>query len=109
MKSESGMSSSPSLKPLCPTRWTVRTGAVLSVLKNYAILQEELEHLGQGSGESSAKATGLSRNMEQFQTFFGLKLSYMVFVAVEQLATTLQSKSITADLCCQSGQAAQGF
>ena len=109
MKSESGMSSSPSLKPLCPTRWTVRTGAVLSVLKNYAILQEELEHLGQGSGESAAKATGLSINMEQFQTFFGLKLSYMVFVAVEQLATTLQSKSITADLCCQSGQAATRF
>lgn len=86
------------LKPLCPTRWTIRTGAVLSLLKNYVILQEELEHLDQGSGESSAKATGFSINMEQFQTFFGLKLSYMVFVAVEQLATTLQSRSITADL-----------
>ena len=110
MKIESGMSSSlPSLKPLCPTRWTVRTGAVLSVLKNYAIVQEELEHLGQGSGDSSAKATGLSINMEQFQSFFGLKLSYMVFVAVEQLATTLQSKSITANLCSQSGQAATQF
>ena len=83
MKSESGMSSKlPTLKPL----WTVRTGAVLSVLKNYAVLQEELESLGQGSGEASAKATGLSINMEQFQTYFGLKLSYMVFVAVEQLA-----------------------
>ena len=33
----------------------------------------------------------------------------MVFVAVEQLATTLQSKSIAANLCCQSGQAATQF
>ena len=107
MKSESGMSSKlPTLKPLCPTRWTVRTGAVLSVLKNYAVLQEELESLGQGSREASAKATGLSINMEQFQAYLGLKLSYMVFVAIEQLATTLQSKSISAELCSQSGQAA---
>ena len=67
MKGESGMSSKlPTLKSLCPTQWTVRTGALLSVLKNYAVLQEELESLGQGSGEASAKATGLSINMEQF-------------------------------------------
>lgn len=70
---------------------------------------EELDQLGHGSGEASAKATGISNNMEQFQTFFGLKLSYMVFVAVEQLATTLQCKSISAELCSQSGQAAINF
>ena len=43
--------------------------------------------------------------MEQFQTFFGLK-SYLAFVAVEQLATTLQSKNISAELCSEAGQAA---
>ena len=33
----------------------------------------------------------------------------MAFVAIEQLATTLQSKNITAELCCQAGQAAICF
>ena len=28
----------PGLKPLCPTRWTVRTGAINSILKNYEII-----------------------------------------------------------------------
>ena len=46
--------------------------------------------------------------MEQFQTFFGLK-SYLAFVAVEQLATTLQSKNISAELCSEAGQAAISF
>ena len=45
----------PSLKPLCPTRWTVRTGAVLSVLQNYNVLQDELDKIGQQSGEASTR------------------------------------------------------
>ena len=36
---------SASLKPLCPTRWTVRTGAIQSVLCNYSILCEALEQI----------------------------------------------------------------
>ena len=33
---------SPSLKPLCPTRWTVRTSALHSILSNYSVLWETL-------------------------------------------------------------------
>ena len=36
---------SASLKPLCPTRWTVRTGAIQSVLCNYSILCEALKQI----------------------------------------------------------------
>ena len=31
---------SPGLRPLCPTRWTVRTGALDSILKNYGTFME---------------------------------------------------------------------
>lgn len=63
------------------------------VIKNYSVLQDELDNIGQhSSGDASSKAKGLFTNMEQFQTFLGLKLSYMAFVAIEQLAITLQSK-----------------
>ena len=33
---------SPTLKPLCPTRWTVRTGALHSILSNYSVLRDAL-------------------------------------------------------------------
>jgi hypothetical protein len=89
----------PSIKPLCPTRWTVRATAVDSVLKNYPILLEELEKISEeSSGDIASKASGLATSLEQFSTFFGLKLSYLVFSATEQLSTTLQGKDITAQI-----------
>ena len=70
----------PGLKPLCPTRWTVRTGALDTVIKNYAVICTELEQIGRECyGEPSRKASGLLALMEKFTTFFvGLKLSYLV-------------------------------
>lgn len=43
--------SAPTLKPLCPTRWTVRTVAIDAVLKNYLLLQDALELIQQGTDE----------------------------------------------------------
>ena len=62
------------------------------MIKNYKVLQEEFDALSHGTDEAASKASGLLINMEQFHTFFGLKLSYIVFVTTEQLATTLQGK-----------------
>ena len=33
----------PNVKPLCPTRWTVRTAAINCVIKHYSVLLQELE------------------------------------------------------------------
>lgn len=47
----------PQLKPLCPTRWTVRTSAIGSVLMKYEIICQELEVLSRhSSAESSRRA-----------------------------------------------------
>ena len=71
-----------SIKPLCPTRWTVRTAAINAVLKNYSLIQQTLDEIANDStGEPAAKASGLGCLMEKFETFFGLKLSYVAFVA----------------------------
>ena len=89
--------STPGLKPLCPTRWTVRTGALDAVIKNYAVICSELEQISKDScGEPSRKASGLLALMEKFSTYYGLKLSFLVFSATEQLSKILQSSSITA-------------
>lgn len=82
----------PTLKPLCPTRWTVRTGAINAILTNYEMLMEALEIIKQGKDEYAMKANGYLTQMEQFSVFFGLKLAHLIFAATEQLSLTLQAK-----------------
>ena len=87
----------PGLKPLCPTRWTVRTEAIYAVIMNYSVLRNELEKIGEEAcGEASRKSLGVLAIMERFTTFFGLKLSFLIFSAIEQLSKTLQCKNINA-------------
>ncbi len=84
------------LRPLCPTRWTVRTDAIGAILSNYSTLctvQEEVNSTGRD--EYAMKAGGMLRMLETFATFFGLKLCFMVFSSTEQLSCTLQSKDTT--------------
>ena len=84
---------SPSLKPLCPTRWTVRTTAFDSVLQNYATLCDALSQINtECADEYGRKAGGYLAQMDKFSTFFGLKLSMLVFASCEQLSLTLQGK-----------------
>lgn len=100
----------PSLKPLCPTRWTVRTGALDAVLKNYSVICRELEQINEEScGEPSIKAMGLLAVMDRFATFFGLKLSLLVFTVTEQLSTTLQAKDITSQEASRAAVATKSF
>lgn len=56
----------PSLKPLCPTCWTVRTKAIIAVLTNYSLLQETLEIIKEGKDEYVLKAIGHLNSMDKF-------------------------------------------
>lgn len=68
------------LKPLCPTRWTVRTGAIHAVIINYALLCKVLDEIStSGRDEYAMKAGGFLQQMEKFSTYFGLKLGYVIF------------------------------
>lgn len=84
------------LRPLCPTRWTVRTGVIGAVLNNYSTLCAVLEEVNQtGCDEYAMKAGGYVAQLEMFSTFFGLKLCFFEFSATEQLSRTLQAKDTT--------------
>ena len=85
----------PSLRTLCPTSWTVRNSAISSVFKNYKTLQVALDKIQEGHDEYAAKASGLLNRMEDFDTFFGLKLSYLIFAPAEQCSTNIQAVDIT--------------
>ena len=85
------------VKPLCPTRWTVRTATLNAVIKNYAVISVELETIGREAyGEPSRKSCGLLAMIDKFGVYFGLKLSHMIFSVSEQLSMSLQRKDINA-------------
>ena len=86
----------PQLRNLCPTRWTMRTASIDSILKNYAALISALEEIYNGNDKHAGRAGGLKTSMEKFSTFFSLKLSHFLFAASEQLSLSLQSKDISA-------------
>ena len=87
----------------------MRSGSINSILRNYNVLCEELTQIGESScGESSTKALGLLALMEKFSTYFGLKLSHLVFGATE-LSTTLQYKDINAQEVSSAVSAAITF
>ncbi|CAK6981622.1 uncharacterized protein LOC108716737, partial [Scomber scombrus] len=67
------------LRTLCPTRWTVRTGA----------LKSDKSH-----DECGRKAGGILAMLEKFSTYFGLRLAYLVFYPTEQLSKTLQASAV---------------
>ena len=83
----------PSIKPLCPTRWTVRTAAVDAIIKNYSTLCQALEQIhAESRDEYGLKAGGFLASLEKFSTYFGLRLSFLLFAASEQLSLSLQGK-----------------
>ena len=87
---------SVSLKPLCPTRWTVRTAAISAVLSNYSNLLAALEQINAETHDDyGRKAGGYLAQMDKFSTFFGLKLAHLIFSGTEQLSLTLQGKDTT--------------
>ncbi|CAF3882931.1 unnamed protein product [Rotaria sp. Silwood1] len=66
--------SSSQLKPLCPTRWTVRASSMNSLLTNYQLVKSVMQEVVDQKGASGITAAGWLNQMQNFQTFFGLKL-----------------------------------
>ncbi|XP_046574110.1 zinc finger MYM-type protein 1-like [Haliotis rubra] len=84
------------LRPLCPTRWTVRTGSINSVLENFDTLRKAFEEINKGHDEYARIAGGLLSQFDQFSLYFGLKVSSQIFAAPEQLSSSIQSVETTA-------------
>ena len=56
-----------------------------SILKNYKAFMSTLEVVQQGHDEYAAKGKGLLTQMKSFETFFSLKLAYLIFAAAEEI------------------------
>ena len=65
-------------------------------MSNYYLLCEALLQINSEThDEYGHKAGGFLSQMEKFSTYFGLKLSYLVFAPTEQLSLTLQGRDTT--------------
>lgn len=98
------------LRPLCPTRWTVCTGAIDAVLKNYPALLQALQTIAETSYDDyGRRANGLYAQLEKFYNYFGLKLSFLIFSGTEQTSTSIQRKNTSVQEALTCAEVAQNY
>ena len=69
----------------------VRTAAIGAILRNYSALLETLETIANEShDEYGRRANGILIQLQCFDCYFGLKLSFLIFTATEQTSIVLQ-------------------
>ena len=80
------------ITPLCPTRWTLRTAALESVITQYVSIMDTM-HKGHETtrDEYGLKAGGVVATMESFSTLFRLRLGHLLFGAAEETSKALQA------------------
>ena len=79
----------------------------MSILNNYGTLCEALQIVNEEChDEYGRKAGGFLAQMEKFSTFFGIKLSFLVFSGIEQLSISIQGKDTTVQHATQAAEVA---
>ena len=64
-----------------------------AVLKDYAAFLQTFSQISQEvTDDIGRRASGLLSLLEKFDTYFGLKLSHLLFSGTEQTLTTLQKQ-----------------
>ena len=89
------------IRPLCPTRWTVREGAIAAILQNYEALQDTFATINSECHDDYRRtAGGLLAQMEKFNTYFGLKLSYLSLVPLNSCPALFKGKTLQLVKLC---------
>ena len=90
-----GQEATSGIKPLCMTRWTVRTEAIHAVLKHYQSIMETMEEVHSTTHDDyGLQAAGVLSSLEKFHVFFGLKLAHILFASAEETSKVLQAKDL---------------
>lgn len=83
------------LRPLCPTRWTVRAKAMRHVLQQYESILQALEDMSATKGDSATRAGGLLSKYKQGSTLLALVMASDIMEVLETLNASLQSRQKT--------------
>ena len=89
---------SPGIRVLCPTRWTVHTESLDSILANYEALQslwpESLEIIKDTA--IRGRILGVDTCMKSFDFFFGAMMGKMLLRQSDNLSRALQGSHMSA-------------
>lgn len=82
---------------LCPTRWTVRTSAIRTVLHQYECIIKALAEMAVSQSDAASKAHGLYETFQQGNVVLGLVCALEITGELEVLNMSLQSRTQTLD------------
>ena len=84
------------IRPLCPTRFTMKYHALNGVYKQLDVIIESLSIIEMESNDNNAKSTasGFLRRLGDFDSYFALLLSLQIFELTDRLSKELQGKEI---------------
>jgi Domain of unknown function (DUF4371)/hAT family C-terminal dimerisation region len=83
------------LRPLCPTRWTVRAKAIQHVLEQYESILVALEEMASAKGDAAVRASGLLTKFQLANIYIALVLAADVLSQLETLNSSLQGRQKT--------------
>jgi len=83
------------LRPLCPTRWTVRAKAIQHVLQQYESIVNALDEMSSQHGDSAIRAEGLLEKFRQGNTYLALATAEKTLRLLEMLNESIQSRQKT--------------
>nr|XP_014341624.1 PREDICTED: zinc finger MYM-type protein 1-like [Latimeria chalumnae] len=99
-----------SIKPLCPTRWIVRTGAINAVLVNCHALVECCQEINSSCNDEYGRIAGdVLAQLKQFKVYFGLRLAHLIFSATERTSRVLQRNDCSLQEGLQSVELTGAF
>lgn len=88
---------SHTIRPLCPTRWTVRTSAIRAVLNQYECIIKGLAEMAVSESDAASKAQRLYETFQQGNVVLGLSCALAITGELEVLNMSLQSRTQTLD------------
>ena len=90
-------SGTPGIRVLCPTRWTVRTVSLQSVLDNYEVILTLFEESKEYPLDTDIKTRiiGVEAQMSTFYFLFGVSLGALILTHSDNLSKTLQHQFIS--------------
>lgn len=83
-----------SLRPFCPTRWTVRVKSLKSVKANYKQILDFCNVVGLEQNDAGIKARGFSTYLHKFDTLLLLNITITTLEQVEELNESIQATNI---------------
>jgi len=98
--STAGVGNRSAIRPLCPTRWSVRHKALSGLLSSYSEVLSCLDEISANSSTSTdqkCKAVGFYNHFQLSSTYLTMKCAGKIFGILDTLCVAVQGRNISLD------------